>query len=297
MLFGSQPAVQRVRKTFRAAPRVALNNKRVARRVALFVCLAFVAALPRVVLAEPNCSAENVDETVTVARVVDGDTLRLSDGRSVRLIGINTPEIGRKGNRSEPFAEQASEVLSDFLAGSPRLGLQIGQEPQDRYGRLLAHVYLANGENVQSYMLKAGLAAHIVVPPNVRHAACYQAAELLAREQEKAVWGSIYRPIAAKQVDRKQRGFRIITGRVSRVGESKRSFWLNFEGRAGEGPREGVAVRIAREDIQRFDQNQARFQPHTLRGKVITVRGWFYRYKKQLMTRLRHPASLEIAEE
>ena len=46
----------------------------------------------------------------------DGDTLALEDGRSVRLLGINTPETGRDGEPSEPFAEDARALLSRFAA-------------------------------------------------------------------------------------------------------------------------------------------------------------------------------------
>lgn len=53
-----------------------------------------------------------------VRQVVDGDTLRLVDGRSVRLIGINTPEVGRKGRSSEPYAEAARRRLQALVNAS-----------------------------------------------------------------------------------------------------------------------------------------------------------------------------------
>ena len=239
---------------------------------------------------QANCAANAVDETVTVAQVIDGDTLRLRDGRSVRLIGINTPEIGRKGRPSEPLAEAARETLQALLGKTTPVGLRFDREKRDHYGRLLAHVYLQDGKSVEAALLEAGLAAQIVVPPNVMQLDCYRTAENKARKARKGVWQNIYRPVPVRKLSRDSRGFRIIRGRVLRVGESRRSLWLNFQPRTGEGAREGVAVRIARTDLEWFDPRQL----HSLRGKNIMVRGWLKKKKKQLVMRLRHPASLEV---
>ena len=64
---------------------------------------------------------------VGVAKVVDGDTLRLVDGRSVRLIGINTPELGRDGRKAEPFAVAAQRRLRALVeASNGRVGWSPG---------------------------------------------------------------------------------------------------------------------------------------------------------------------------
>ena len=74
--------------------------------------------------------------SVSVQRVVDGDTLRLSDGRSVRMIGLNTPELGKQGRSDEPFAVAARKRLEALVADSGgRVGLQPGQQAKDHYGR------------------------------------------------------------------------------------------------------------------------------------------------------------------
>jgi len=237
-----------------------------------------------------ECPAAHIDERSAVAQVVDGDTLHLKDGRAVRFIGINSPEIGRDGKASEPLAEEARDALKAMLGDNAVVGLSYGRERKDRYGRLLAHVYLADGDSVEARLLAAGLAAQIIMPPNVAQLDCYQAAERRARQAGKGVWQSIYRPTPVAQLGREVRGFRIVTGRIARVGESKRSLWLDFQRRPGEGPREGVAVRIARKDLAQFPD----WQPQTLRGKTITVRGWIYSYKRQQVIRVRHPASMEV---
>ncbi len=271
------------------------SKKRASSQDALFVCLLFcfiVAGSPTLAAQteQTNCAVGTVAETVTVSQVIDGDTLRLRDGRLVRLIGINTPEIGREGRPSEPLAKAARKALQTLLGKTTTVGLRFDREKQDRYGRLLAHVYLSDGTNIEVALLTAGLAAQIVVPPNVMQLECYQAAENNARKAGKGVWQNVYRPVPVKEVSHNARGFRIIRGRVLQVGESRRSVWLNFQPRPSEGPREGVAVRIARTDLEWFGDRQL----HSLRGKNIIVRGWLSPYKKQLVMRLRHPASMEI---
>ena len=238
-----------------------------------------------------ECPADRTDETVEVSKVVDGDTLRLKDGRLVRFIGINTPELARKGKPAEPLAKKARLMLESFIEkSSHRVGLRFGVERKDRYGRTLAHVYLANGVSVEAQMLLTGMAAQIVVPPNLWNRECYRDAEQSARQTGKGVWKNFYRPIPVADVSRKSRGFRIISGKVIRVGESKRSIWLNFPRRSGEGSREGVAVRISRKDLDYFKI----WNPRNLKGKQVVVRGWVYPYKKQLVMQLRHPLALEI---
>jgi micrococcal nuclease len=256
-----------------------------------------------VLLAPPvlavECQADRIDETVAVSLVVDGDTLRLKDGRLVRLIGINTPELARKDRQVEPLAEKAQKVLQSLLeksllvnsSGSDiNVGLRYGTERKDRYGRTLAHVYLVSGASVEARMLSAGMGAQIVVPPNIWNRECYRAAEKSARRENLGVWSSFYRPILVTDLPRESRGFRIISGKVVRIGESKRSIWLNFPKRPGVGRYEGVAVRISRKDLSNFES----WDPVQLRGKQVVVRGWIYPYKKQLVMQLRHPLSLEI---
>ncbi len=253
----------------------------------MFITLTFLVSPVSAV----ECAADRIDETVAVSKVVDGDTLRLKDGRVVRFIGINTPELARKGNPAEPLAKKARQTLESIIEKSSyTVGLRFGVERKDRYGRTLAHVYLANGVSVEARMLSTGMAAQIVVPPNVWNVECYRAAEQVARQARKGVWNSFYQPIPVAELSRESRGFRVISGRVVRVGESKRSIWLNFPRRPGEGNREGVAVRISRNDLDYFKA----WDPRNLKGKQVVVRGWVYPYKKQLVMQLRHPLALEI---
>ncbi|MFH7572534.1 thermonuclease family protein, partial [Pseudomonas syringae group genomosp. 7] len=67
-----------------------------------------------------------------VQRVVDGDTLKLADGRSLRMIGLNTPETGKKGQSAEPIAEAAKRRLQALIDESGgQVSLRVVQQSKD----------------------------------------------------------------------------------------------------------------------------------------------------------------------
>ncbi len=62
-----------------------------------------------------SCLPDRIDETARVEWVYDGDTIRLADGRKLRLIGIDTPELGRKDTPAQPYSRKASNKLTKLL--------------------------------------------------------------------------------------------------------------------------------------------------------------------------------------
>ncbi|KQP65251.1 DUF2510 domain-containing protein [Nocardioides sp. Leaf285] len=91
--------------------------------------------------------------TYLVTRVVDGDTLELGDGTTVRLVGVDTPEVGECGS------EKATALLSRLVLGA-RVDLRRSDEDRDRYGRLLRYVDLTSGPRPDTglRLIDAGLA-------------------------------------------------------------------------------------------------------------------------------------------
>jgi endonuclease YncB( thermonuclease family) len=131
--------------------------------------------------------------------VIDGDTLVLRGGQRLRLIGIDAPEMPHDGRGPEPYAREALVDLSSGRA----VGVQYGQPPHDRYGRGLAHLFLANGDNVQASLLRRGLATSLFLPPNGEYLDCYAAAETEARAARRGIWSQAgFHPIAAKRIGR-----------------------------------------------------------------------------------------------
>jgi micrococcal nuclease len=76
-----------------------------------------------------------------VAKVFDGDTIRLDDGRKIRLTGVDAPEVDSPYARGEPGGCGSRDYLKAMLEGK-RVVVKVGEESIDRYGRTLAMVYL-----------------------------------------------------------------------------------------------------------------------------------------------------------
>lgn len=210
--------------------------------------------------AQAFCPAPSGLASVGVQRVVDGDTLRLSDGRSVRMIGLNTPELGKKGRSDEPFAVAARKRLEALVAASDgRVGLLPGKESKDHYGRTLAHVYGADGANLEAQMLAEGLGFLVAVAPNVDLVGCQQAAERSARQAGLGVWRQS--PVLnADQIS--TAGFAVLSGRVSKVQRNRGGVWIELQ--------DAVVLRVAPNLLDRFDVASL----ERLKGKQVEARGW-----------------------
>lgn len=232
-----------------------------------------------------DCAHPGQLEQVSVSHVYDGDTVKLQDGRKVRFIGINTPEIAREEKPGQPLALEAKEFLQTTIAKSDKLGLIYGQDRKDRYGRVLAHLYTADGRNIEQMLLAQGLAAAIAVPPNTTMLDCYLLTESRARKAGRGLWSiSHYQPVPVENLSTRHLGFGFITGRISRLGESKKSIWLNFNS--------GVSLRVVKKDLGNF----ANIDPRHWLNRQVIARGWLVQHKKQKVMQIRHPASVQLAE-
>jgi len=97
-------------------------------------------------------------QRVLCTYVIDGDTIVLKDGRHLRYVGINAPELAKENRPAEPFAQEAKEANRRLVQGKV-IDIEIDrQRSHDRYGRLLAHVYLRNGKLVSEILVRNGLA-------------------------------------------------------------------------------------------------------------------------------------------
>ncbi len=263
--------------------RLASIGRRHASPAALFLG---VLLSPVVVYGEAGtCAADRSDERVVSTHIFDGDTLAVEGGRRIRLLGLNTPEIGHDGEPSEAYAEEAKALLARLAGPGAPLRLRLDAERFDRYGRTLAHVFRDDGSNVQARLLAAGYATTLVVPPNQWSLGCYAALEAQAREQRLGIWHlQEYQPTRAEDLPASARGFRLVTGRVQRVGESRANLWLNLS--------RGMAIRIPKQDLAYFGD----LEPRGLTGRQLEVRGWIHKRRGELRITVRHPAALTVLD-
>ena len=128
-------------------------------------------------------------ETVTVQRVVDGDTFIALDGTQrfrVRLIGIDTPETVKPGAPIGCFGPEASAYAHKTLTGK-QVRLVYDVDRYDRYRRVLAYVYLGNTFFNLELVLR-GYAVVDTVPPNVAHVDEFVKAQRAARASRAGLW-------------------------------------------------------------------------------------------------------------
>jgi len=237
-----------------------------------------------------TCSVKEFNEKVEVFRVVDGDTLVLTDKRKIRFIGINSPELAHFHNRAEPLSIAAQQFVESILPKNKKIFIKYGVQQKDRYGRLLAHVFLKNGRNVNAMLLEKGLASAIIVPPNLNLKDCYFAAESKAKMKSLNIWGHQYSQyLAAEKVSEATKGFHFIKGRVIRVGRSKGSIWLQLAKK--------FTLRIKRKDFKYFPLlNLNKITINDLNEKIIYARGWVYEWKRELYLQVRHADMMKIRE-
>lgn len=207
-----------------------------------------------------DCTPPGPLREAQVARVVDGDTLRLADGRSVRLIGVNAPELAHEGRVAEPLAEAASQHLQRLVeASGGQVGLLPGEQAYDHYGRSLMHAFGRDGRNWEAQLLAAGLGFAVAIAPNTALAGCQFAAERSARAAGRGVW----RQSPLLEVGQlRHGGFALVRGRVESVERNRGGVWL-----ALAGP---LVLHVAPQWLGRFDERAL----HGLAGREIEARGW-----------------------
>ena len=128
---------------------------------------------------------------VVVRKVVDGDTLDVSGGERVRLIGIDTPETKAPDRPVGCFGKEASRFVTTMLPPGTEVRLVGDAEQRDRYGRLLAYVYRrADGLFVNAELLRRGYAQLLTIPPNIAHTDEFAAIASEAREGSQGLWSA-----------------------------------------------------------------------------------------------------------
>jgi micrococcal nuclease len=128
----------------------------------------------------------------TVVHVSDGDTITVDVGNRVervRILGADTPEVVDPRKPVQCYGPEASAHTKARLPPGTEVTLETDAEPRDKYGRLLAYVYVA-GARYDDELLRLGFARLLVIPPNGVHARAMLQAELAARAVRRGLWGS-----------------------------------------------------------------------------------------------------------
>lgn len=252
----------------------------------LFLCLVFILFkllfLSRISYAQPktDCKKLAITETVQLQKVYDGDTILLKDGRKIRLIGINAPEFGRKGQPSQPYAKKAKAQLKTILTAYHNLTLAYDLVKKDKYNRTLAYVYLPDGSDVQAQMLSSGLATSIVIMPNENNLNCYRKLEEKARKQQQGIWQQVvYQEIAAKNLNNKSKIYGFVKGKVTSIKIKSQMMIVLLDNH--------LSIKLSGKAFQVYKEKQ-------LMGQNIHIRGILYSYRKKPAMSIYHPLNVKI---
>ncbi|MCK8045808.1 thermonuclease family protein [Shewanella sp. 1CM18E] len=193
-----------------------------------------------------QCVPTQFDETVTLAHINDGDTITLTDGRLIRLIGIDSPEIDFQfPNLSQPYATDAKKYLSSVVEPGQTLQLAFDKKRLDPFGRTLAYVYTKDLQHLQELMLANGFAKARVYQ-NDYFWQCLEAVEKRARDTKVGLWAhKSYQPLLAEALTREDTNlWREIRGVVTGYERKGQVFELNID--------DNLVLMISQQDIGKF---------------------------------------------
>lgn len=218
-----------------------------------------------------------------VERVVDGDTIFLSDGRRIRLLGINTPEVSGRNKSAEAGGDRAKEWLQQAVDGK-KVSLQFDVEKADKYQRTLAYVFTDSKRHINLELVERGLATVNIYPPNFKYLEALVKAQTIAESQKLGIWAeAAYAPVEFATINEvNYKGWKRLTGRVVALKQSEKYSYLQFSA--------NFSLKIDNQWLSLFPDLK------TYTGKQLEVRGWLNKRNQQFSLHLRHPADIKILD-
>jgi micrococcal nuclease len=230
-----------------------------------------------------------VGDTAMVTAVESGDVLALDDGRRVRLAAIETPRrpLGRPAETRWRRTEEAIAGLRELALGR-KIALRHVAGATDRYGRIVAQLYRADGLWLQGELLRRGLARVSSTAETRALVLQMLALEAEARIAGRGVWRDpVYAVRRPDETGRFIESFQLVEGTVVTARKTKGQIYLDF----GADQRTAFALRISRGALPLFAA--ARSDPSTMAGKRARVRGWLI-WDRRPMIEVTHPEQIEI---
>jgi endonuclease YncB( thermonuclease family) len=227
-----------------------------------------------------------------VVSVVDGDTLRLADGREVRLVGIQAPKLplGRPNFPTWPLAEEAKRALERMAQGQT-LKLFSGGATMDRHGRTLAQLEREDGLWIQAALIQAGMARAYSFPDNRALATELLTYEQAARAARRGIWANaFYRIRDPGELEGMVDSYQLVEGRVVTAAKPQSRLYLNF----GTDWKTDFTVAIDAQALKLF--KAAGLDPLTWEGRRLRVRGWVKSFNGPLID-VTHPEQIEVLEQ
>ena len=238
------------------------------------------------------CSQPQDYSNIKVIEAIDGDTVKLSNGKLLRYIGLDTPEVRIKNNGQfkydpQPYSLEASEYNRKLVEGK-FVRIEFDVEKKDKYGRLLGYCFV-DDTFVNAELIKQGYAVIYTLPPNVKYSDIFASLQKKARENEKGLW-SDFEVINHTQAYKYLNELKTVKGEVLSTYESNKCVYLNF----GQDWQRDFTVVIFKDSLAAFEQkgiNPREFY----KNKVIEVTGKIKEYNGPEII-VNSPAQIEVIE-
>ncbi len=220
---------------------------------------------------------------IPVEYVYDGDTVRLQDGRKIRLLNINTPEIESERKRGEPGGKEAKARLESLVQGQ-KVRLEYDVEHRDKYGRTLAYLFNEQRMHLNRLLVREGWAIASIHPPNLKYLDAILAAQAEAEREKRGIWHMAH--YAAKPIEILRRkhlhGWQRLIGTPLTIKQGRKYLRLLFAA--------DLAVMIPKANLKWFPNLDAYL------GRRLEVRGWPSRRGRIHSILVRHPSALIILD-
>ena len=255
-----------------------------------------VACLLLVIVAIPALAADpslphglDPGGSAVVQAVIDGDSLTIADGRTVRMVGIQAPKLpkGRPNFAEWPFAREAEAALASLVQGRT-VTLHFGGTPQDRYGRVLAQLVRDDGLWVQGELIRRGFARVYTFPDNRAAAAEMLALEREARAEKRGLWADLFFAIrTSEEASRYIGDLQLVEGKIVDGARTANAVFLNF----GADWHTAFTLRLNSEALRLFHADKV--DPLALIGSTVRVRGYIRRDRERAIMDITHPEEIE----
>ncbi|MBN3039858.1 MAG: thermonuclease family protein, partial [Candidatus Omnitrophica bacterium] len=197
-----------------------------------------------------SCSKPLDYSSVKVIEVIDGDTIRLENGKLLRYIGLDTPELRDKKNGNfvfnpQPYSQEAAQYNRGLVEGK-NIRVEFDLVQMDKYKRLLGYCFLGD-IFINAKLLEEGLAALYTCPPNVKYSQLFVKNQREARQNKKGIWSG-HEVVSADKAYQYIGQIRCVRGRVLATYQSKKCVYLNF----GSNYKEDFTVVIFNDALEQF---------------------------------------------
>lgn len=231
-------------------------------------------------------------EQIYVESVIDGDTVKTAAGNSIRLLGVDTPEINWGEGESDFYAQAARKFTVKNLKGK-NVDVEYDIEKEDKYGRKLAYIF-QNGENFNQKLLENGYATLMIIAPNKKYEKEFKQAVRNARQKQVGIWSRIqksetYFPVISYKDAKLYLGQKVILqGEIIDSAVFDSVNYLNFS----KNYQETLSLVIFSQNLNKFDYQPTEY----LLNKKIKVLGKIKLYKDRPQIIIDNPYDISIVD-